>query len=82
MRRCPIASGAVVALLICEGQELDSKLTHNVAVKPYVVRHPQAVEDVQQQQRIFGRLSECFSLFDQQTCPAQQPPSFPAPHSL
>ena len=28
-----------------------------------------AVEDREQQQRIFGRLAKCFGLFDQQTCP-------------
>ena len=32
-------------LLICERQELASKLTHHVAVERYKVRDPKAVED-------------------------------------
>ena len=54
-------------LLICEGEELDSKLTHHVAVECYKARDPQAVKYGEQQQWIFGRLSQRFSLFDQQT---------------
>ena len=34
-----------------------------------IVRNPEAVEDREQQQRVFGRLSQRFSLFDQQMCP-------------
>ena len=34
-----------------------------------IVRNPEAVQDRKQQQRVFGRLSERFSLFDQETCP-------------
>ena len=57
------------ALLFCELQELRRKLAHNFAVKGHMVRNPEAVKDREQQQRVFGRLSERFSLFDQQTCP-------------
>jgi hypothetical protein len=32
-------------------------------------RDAEAVENGEQQQRIFGRLAERFSLFDQQACP-------------
>ena len=53
-------------MLICEGEELDSKLTHHVAVE-LQGSHPQAVKYGEQQQWIFGRLPERFSLFDQQT---------------
>ena len=57
------------SLLLGERQELRRKLAHHVAVERDKVRDPEAVEDREQQQRIFGRLSERFSLFDQQTCP-------------
>ena len=57
------------SLLLGERQELRRKLAHNVAVERHDVRDPEAVEDREQQQRVFGRLSERFSLFDQQTCP-------------
>ena len=56
-------------LLLGERQELRRKLAHHVAVERHKVRDPEAVEDREQQQRVFGRLSERFSLFDQQTCP-------------
>jgi hypothetical protein len=32
-------------LLVCESQELDSKLTHHVAVKRYKIRDPKAVKN-------------------------------------
>ena len=69
MMRCPIMSGACRPLLLGERQELRRKLAHHVAVECNEVRDPEAVENREQQQRIFGRLSERFSLFDQQTCP-------------
>ena len=56
-------------LLLGERQELRRKLAHHVAVERHKVRDPEAVEDREQQQWIFGRLSERFSLFDQQACP-------------
>ena len=56
-------------LLLGERQELRRKLAHHVAVERHGVRDPKAVEDRKQQQRVFGRLAERFSLFDQQTCP-------------
>src|SRR6266516_7122331 len=56
-------------LLICEGQELDSQLTHHVAVERYKVGDPKAVKNREQQQWIFRGLSERLSLFDQQTGP-------------
>src|SRR5262252_3456973 len=63
-------------LLICGGQELDSKLTHHVGVERYNVRGPRAVKNREQQQRIFGRLPERFGLLDQQTCPLDSSPGF------
>ena len=62
-------SGSRRPLLLGERQELRRKLAHHVAVERHEVRDPEAVEDREQQQRVFGRLSERFSLFDQQTCP-------------
>ena len=59
-------------LLLGERKELRRKLAHHVAVERHITRGPEAVEDREQQQGIFGRLSECFSLFDQQTCPTNQ----------
>ena len=55
---------------------MDRKLTHHVAVERYKVRDPQAVKNGKQQQWIFGRLSERFSLLDQQTCPLNSSPGF------
>ena len=56
-------------LLLREPQELSRKPAHHVAVKRHVIRHPETVEHGKQQQRIIGRLSERFSLFDQHTSP-------------
>ena len=56
-------------LLLSERQKLRGKLTHNVAIERHKVRDPKAVENREQQQRVFGRLAERFSLFDQQTRP-------------
>ena len=55
------------SLLFGKCQELRRQLTHSVAVERHIVRDPEAVEDREQQQRVVGRLSERFSLFDQQT---------------
>src|SRR5262249_31882746 len=63
-------------LLSSERQELGRKLAHHVAVKRHVIRHPEAVEHGEQQQWVFRRLSERFSLFDQQTCPLHGRPGF------
>ena len=64
------------ALLIGEGEELDRKLTHHVAVECYEVRDPEAVKDGEQQQGIFGRLAERFRLLDQQARPLHRSPGF------
>ena len=62
-------SGDGRSLFLGERQELRRKLAHHIAIECHEVRGPEAVEDREQQQRVFGRLSERFSLFDQQTCP-------------
>ena len=69
-------------LLLSERQELLCKLARQVAIECHIVRDPEAVEDRKQQQGIFGRLSERFSLFDQQARLLRQPPWFPARHTL
>ena len=56
-------------LFLGERQELSREIAHSVAVECHVVRDPKAVEDREQQQWVFGRLSERFSLFDQHTSP-------------
>jgi hypothetical protein len=53
--------------LVGQRQELCCKVEHCIAVEPHIARDPEALEDREQQQWIFGRLSERFSLFDQQT---------------
>ena len=55
-------------LLLGERQKLRRSLTHQVAVERHVARDPEAVENREQQQRVFGTLSERFGMFDQQTC--------------
>ena len=57
------------SLLLGERKELRRKLAHSVAVERDKVRNPETVEDREQQQRVFGRLSERFSLLNQQTRP-------------
>ena len=68
MRRCPIMSGTVAPCFSASARNCVAS-SRNVAIERHKVRDPEAVEDRKQQQRVFGRLSERFSLFDQQTCP-------------
>src|SRR5712664_773487 len=51
-------------------------LACQIAAKPCNVRLPQTVESRKQQQRILGRLTECFSLFYQQKRPLRGGPGF------
>ena len=69
------------ALFLGERQELRRKIAHHVAIERHEVRDPEAIEDREQQQRVFGRLSERFSLLDQQTRLLRQPPWFPVRHN-
>jgi hypothetical protein len=55
-------------LFLGERQELHRKLAHHAAIERNVAHAPDAVEDRKQQQRVFGCLSERFSLCYQQTC--------------
>ena len=55
--RCPIMQRDCCSLLLGERQELRRKSQHSVAIKCHKVRDPEAVEDREQQQRVFGRLS-------------------------
>src|SRR5262249_8878995 len=56
-------------LLIRQSQKLHGKLAHHVAVEGDKVRDPMAVKNREQQQWIFRRLSERFSLFEEETRP-------------
>ena len=76
MRRCPIMSGTVASCFSASARNCAASSRHHVAVERHIVRDPEAVEDGEQQQRVFGRLSERFSLFDQQTCPLRSRLSF------
>ena len=57
------------ALLLGKRQEMGGEIATYIAIECHEVRDEDAVEDREQQQRVFGRFSERFSLFDQQTCP-------------
>src|SRR5215472_7990593 len=57
------------SLLLGERQEPRREITTDITVEGNCVRAPKRVENRKQQQRIFWGLSECFRLFDQQTCP-------------
>ena len=57
------------SLLLGKCQDLRGAFTRCVAVERYKLRLRQSVESRKQQQRILRRLPECFSLFDQQSCP-------------
>ena len=60
-RACPLFLG--------ERQELRRQGAHGVTVECHVGCDPETVENRKQQQRVFGRLSDRFSLFDQYTRP-------------
>src|SRR5215471_17824447 len=53
-------------LLFPERQELRREIATHITVEGHKVRYPESVKDREQQQRVFERLSEGFSLFDQQ----------------
>jgi hypothetical protein len=56
-------------LLLCECQELRRERAYAFAIERDGPRRPEALEDREQQQRVFGRLAERCSLLHQQTCP-------------
>ncbi len=55
-------------LLLRERQELRREIATDIAIECHMVRGPEGVEDREQQQRIFGRLSQRFGLLDQRAC--------------
>ena len=69
MRRCPIMSGTVAPCFSASARNCAASSRIASPLNATIVRDPEAVEDREQQQRVFGRLSERFSLFDQQTRP-------------
>ena len=69
MRRCPIMSGTVAPCFSASARNCAASSRITSPLNATIVRDPEAVEDREQQQGIFGRLSERFGLFDQQTCP-------------
>src|SRR6516225_2311013 len=67
------------ALLLGERKEMICQIAADIAVKNYIVRSPETIEDQEQQQWIVGRLSESFSLFDQELRPFHSRLSFWCP---
>ena len=63
-------------LLFREHQELRREIATDIAIEGHKVRYPEGVEDREQQQGIFGRLAQRFSLLDQQTCLLRSRPGF------
>ncbi len=57
-------------LLLGEREELRRQFARQIAIERYKARNPEAVQDREQQERIFGGLFESFSFFDQQTRPS------------
>ena len=68
MRRCPIMSGTVAPCFSASARNCAASSHSDIAIERHIARDPEAVEDREQQQRVFGRLSQGFSLLDQQTC--------------
>ena len=64
-----VGTGSAASPLLGQCENLCRKVAHHVAVERDQARDPEAVEDREQQQWIFGRFSERFGLFDQQTSP-------------
>jgi hypothetical protein len=54
-------------LFLSKLQDLGAEITSNIAIESRKVQDAEAIEDREQQQRIFGRLSKRISLFEQQT---------------
>ena len=68
IRRCPIMSGTVAPCFSASARNCAAS-SRTMSPLNATVRDPEAVENREQQQRVFGRLSERFGLLDQQTCP-------------
>ena len=76
MRRCAEHEGSRRPLLLRKRQELRRKLAQTSAIERHKFAAHEAVEDRKQQQWVFGRLTKCFRLFDQQACPLRRRLSF------
>jgi len=63
-------------LLLRECQELRREIATDIAIECHMVRYPEGVEDREQQQRIFGGLSQRFGLLDQRACLLRSRPGF------
>ena len=57
MRRCPIMSGTVAPCFSASARNCAARSRITIAVECHVVRDPEAVENREQQQRVFGRFS-------------------------
>ena len=69
MRRCPIMSGASPLCFSASVRNCAAKVTHDVAIECHVALRPRSHRVPKTKKWVFGRLSERFSLFDQQACP-------------
>ena len=63
-------------LLLRERQELRREIATGIAIECHKVRSPEGVKDREQQQGIFGRLSQRFGLLDQRACLLRSRPGF------
>ena len=69
MIRCPIMSGTGRSLFFGERQKLRGKLAHRIAIERHEVRDPKAVEDGEQQQRVFGGSPSASACSINEMCP-------------
>ena len=69
-------SGNVAPCFSAIDRNCSASFTHHVAVERSVVCHPKAVEDREQQQRVFEMLSERLGLFDQSRASIHSPFGF------
>src|SRR6201981_735171 len=54
-------------LLLRQPQDVCCEIAQSLAVEGHQIRYPEGVQNREQQQRVYGRLSERFGLLDQQT---------------
>ena len=80
MRRCPIMCGTVVPCFSANTRNCAASSRTTSPLNATNSR-PKRVEDREQQQWVFRRLSESFGLLDQVE-PARRRPGFPVLHSL
>ena len=61
-------TGVIEPCCSASARKLRGKLAMYVATRCKSTGDPSAIEDREQQQRVFRWFAECFSLFDQETC--------------